>query len=90
MNGLMHCNICHGDGPHLCGGTPTACPPGGHYNANNPTIQGGGGVALYSFPCTHCWCKTVWVEYTEGQETSAMQKIKHEQCCNCDIKRKAY
>ncbi len=30
MNEMMHCQICHGNGPHLCGGTPTACPPGGH------------------------------------------------------------
>lgn len=31
----LHCNICHGDGPHACGGTPTACPPGGHANTGN-------------------------------------------------------
>lgn len=26
----IHCQICHGDGEHLCSGMPTACPVGGH------------------------------------------------------------
>ena len=47
---MIHCQICHGDGEHLCAGTPTACPAGGHAISVNYMQALGDGIT-FAFWC---------------------------------------
>jgi hypothetical protein len=56
---------------------------------NKPIVYGSGFCPPIVQPeCSHCYCSVINLVTTEGEETSALKRIKHKVCCNCGNKQK--